>query len=80
MKYGKLPVEEFQKRCKQVFVTNRHDEFLEIKVNRRGTVIIEMREHDYDNLNAPIFHYKPNMSARPEALDYLLGLREDFND
>ena len=27
-----------------------------------------------------IFDYEPDMTDRPEALDYLMGKRDDFND
>jgi hypothetical protein len=38
-----------------------------------------MSERDQDGEEIS-FTYEPDMSERPESLDYLLGNRNDFND
>ena len=75
---GKLKQEELQKRCEEVFEAREGDEYYNITVDG-DKVSIYMREIDEngDNVN---FVYEPNMTERPEALAYLLGQRNDFND
>ena len=80
MKYGKLEQEEFEKRCKKVFLTSETDHFYKICVDTNGNVDIEAAELDESIPCSFYFHYKPNMKTRPQALAYLLGKRDDFND
>jgi hypothetical protein len=39
-----------------------------------------MQEMDEDGNISSIFDYEPDMTERPEALAYLMGDRDDFND
>lgn len=74
----KLSILELNKRADEVFVLEEGDFIYDIMVID-GEVKIEMEE--LDNVgNRFHFIYEPDMSNRPEALDYLLGLRNDFND
>lgn len=73
-----LTNEEFQRRCEKVFIANKNDVFYDIYIIENQVCIL-MDEMDDEN-NPVSFVYKPDMSMRPQALDYLLGRREDFND
>ena len=73
----KLTQTEFNKRCHEVFFTETTDNFYFIEVDDDG-VRIEMSElSDGEDV---VFTYEPDMTERPESLDYLLGNRDDFND
>lgn len=82
MEYGKLEQSEFSKRCKEVFWTQDGEEFYDIRVKEDGAVCISMSEigDKSEQFRIVYFDYEPNMSERPEALAYLLGERDDFND
>lgn len=69
---------DFDKRCKEVFITQEGDEFYAINTNG-SDVCIAMKETD-PNGEELFFNYFPDMSDREQALDYLLGKRNDFND
>lgn len=71
--------EELNKRASEVFELQEGDHIYDIYVEN-GEVIVEMSEIDHDSGRHVIFNYKPDMTERPEALNYLLGLRDDFND
>jgi hypothetical protein len=45
-----------------------------------GQLLIEMEEINEEGESSGIFNYEPNMEERPEALAYLMGERDDFND
>lgn len=74
----KLNQEELNERAHEVFVLEDTDVVYDLEVVD-GRVIIEMSEMDED-FDETVFNYEPDMTGRPEALDYLLGLRNDFND
>ena len=82
MEYGKLEQKEFNKRCKEVFLAQDGDEFIDIRVENDGKVCINMNEigDKLEQFRVVCFDYEPDMSERPQALDYLLGNRNDFND
>lgn len=65
---------EFNKRCEKVFDIAENEQCYGITVDPSGQVVIKMSQDDL------IFDYLPDMSERPQALDYLLGRRNDFND
>ena len=75
--------QEFQKRCENVFDTQVGDEFYSIELFKASEdetrVIINMSEID-KNGERVYFNLQPYMETRPQALDYLLGKRDDFND
>ena len=75
---GLLKGHELNKRAGEVFDLQVDDYIYSVDVVD-GKVLVNMQEID-EKGNMHIFDYKPNMSKRPEALDYLLGLRNDFND
>jgi len=69
---------EIQERCEKVFVAEEDDFFYDIIIED-GRVKIPMGTIDEDGYPYS-FVFEPNMSERPEALAYLLGERNDFND
>ena len=81
VKYGVLSPEELQRRCEEVFSMNDGDEVYSIRIEN-GEVIIEMGEvgTKQEGFKWVYFDYKPDMSERPKALDYLMGIRDNFND
>lgn len=80
MEISNLNQEELNKRAEEVFDLSIGDYVYDVIVEDDGSVKIPMREiNDLDGDYAD-FDYKPDMSERPEALDYLLGKRDDFND
>ena len=70
--------QELNRRAQEVFYLRPGDFIYDVYVED-GQTIISMRElgEDGDYVD---FKYTPDMSNRPEALDYLLGKRNDFND
>lgn len=73
-----LNTEELNKRAEEVFELQEGDYIWDIEVID-GQVYVNMEEVT-EKGDTVIFDYKPDMNKRPEALDYLLGLRDDFND
>lgn len=69
-----LSLEELNKRADEVFLLDEGDEI--ISVDGEGDRV-RVRMMDKDGLE---FDLMPDMSDRPEALDYLMGRRDDFND
>ena len=67
------------KRADEVFDLRVGDFIYDVFVEDDGTVRIPMQElgDDGDYVD---FDYKPDMTERPEALDYLMGKRDDFDD
>lgn len=78
MKSGKLNQKEFNKRCHEVFFSQEGDYYYSIEV-KDSKVSINMEEETADG-NTVIFDYEPDMTERPEALAYLMGERDNFND
>ena len=74
----KLNREEFNKRCNEVFESQEGDYYYSIEVID-NKVIINMEEETEKGATV-IFDYEPDMTDRPQALAYLLGERDDFND
>lgn len=75
----KCNYEELNKRASEVFELQEGDIIYDVTVEN-DNVIIEMSEIDQYSGRDIIFDYKPDMTERPEALDYLLGNRDNFND
>lgn len=73
-----MTIKEFNKRCTEVFESRVGDYFYSIDVVD-DKVIINMEEETGDG-DTVIFNYEPDMRRRPQALDYLLGKRNNFND
>lgn len=82
MRYGKLSQEDFQKRCEEVFDTQDGEEYYGIRIEDDGQIYIEVGETGTkeEGFAWVYFDYKPDMTDRPEALAYLMGDRDDFND
>jgi len=82
MEFGTLNQEEFEKRCDEVFDTKLGEEYYGIRIEDDGRVCIEMGETGTkeEQFAWVYFDYEPDMTERPEALDYLMGKRDDFND
>lgn len=78
MKKTNLSLDELNKRAEEVFELQEGDYIYSVDVVN-GEVLVYMEEVD-EKGNIYVFDYKPDMTERPEALDYLLGLRNDFND
>lgn len=80
MEISNLNQKELNKRAEEVFDLSIGDYVYDVIVEDDGSVKIPMRE--INNLDGDYvdFDYKPDMSERPEALDYLLGKRDNFND
>lgn len=73
-----LNLTELNKRAEEVFDLQEGDYIFDVEVIY-GQVYVNMEETT-EKGDIVIFDYKPDMSERPQALDYLLGLRDDFND
>lgn len=80
MESSNLSQEELNKRAEEVFDLSIGDYVYDVFVEDDGTVRIPMRELSDLDGDYVDFDYEPDMSERPEALDYLLGKRDDFND
>lgn len=71
--------DELNKRYKEVFMANERDKVYDIRVRGDGILEIDMDEEIDKDIFSPIV-YSPNMEERPQALAYLMGDRNDFND
>ena len=79
MEQSILDQEELNKRADKVFDLKIGDYIYDVVIEDDGSTVITMRELDDDG-DYVDFKYLPDMSERPEALDYLMGKRDDFND
>jgi hypothetical protein len=70
---------EINRRCSEVFDMQEDDFVWGIYLDD-GQLLIEMEEINEEGESSGIFNYEPNMEERPEALAYLMGERDDFND
>ncbi len=77
-----LSHEELNKRANEVFVLDRGEECWAASIDEEGFFYITMTEKDafFCGDQSVAFNYEPDMSERPQALDYLMGKRDDFND
>ncbi len=74
-----LSQEELNKRCAEVFELQEDDYIFGLYIDDTHTVKVLMSEVDHSGQTF-FFEYIPDMTDRPEALDYLMGDRNDFND
>ena len=76
-----LTQQEFQKRCEEVFEIYEGEECYGIEVDN-DEVVIHMGEvgTKQEGFRWVYFDYKPDMNERPQALAYLLGMRNSFAD
>ena len=77
-KHTILDSAELNKRANEVFILER-DEIIYDVIVEGDNVKIPMSEVADDGERVE-GNYLPDMSDRPEALDYLMGKRDDFND
>jgi hypothetical protein len=70
-----LSYKELNERCGEVFLLEENEEVEDVyEKNGRVVVIIQNFEED------ETIEYEPNLSDRPQALEYILGLRDSFAD
>lgn len=74
-KKTKLNYEELNKRIDEVFFMNEGETCYDLFIEDNGTVRVCLEDGESN-----IFDYLPNMSERPEALQYLMGERDTFSD
>ena len=79
MEQSNLDQTELNKRADEVFDLREGDFIYDVFIEDDGGVKVSMRELDEDG-DYVDFNYLPDMSDRPQALDYLMGKRDDFND
>ena len=75
-----LSIPELNNRMDEVFDMKEGDYVRGIVVYDNGLVSIDMEELEESTRRVVPLDYRPDMSERPQALDYLLGKRNDFND
>ena len=80
MEMSNLDQEELNKRAGEVFDLKIGDYVYDVCVEDDGSVKIPMRELSDLDGDWVDFDYLPDMTERPEALEYLMGKRDDFND
>ena len=80
MESSNLNQEELNKRAEEVFDLAIGDYVYDVFVEDDSTVRIPMRELSTLDGDYVDFDYIPDMKERPQALDYLMGKRDDFND
>ena len=78
----KLSGQEFDKRAQEVFSPEYETVYIAIEADgTEAKVYAVERDGDDDEDMYPLdATYIFDMSSRPQALDYLLGNRDDFND
>lgn len=62
-------------KCREVFDIGPTEEVCDYEYEG-GQLILYM----CDNKDGTCWRYEPDMTDRPQALDYILGKRNDFND
>jgi hypothetical protein len=75
-----MDTNELNRRCDQVFNMNDSDFVWGVYLTSDGQLLVEMEEINEEGESSGIFNYEPDMEERPEALAYLMGERNDFND
>ena len=80
MKMSNLDQEELNKRAGEVFDLRIGDYVYDVCVEDDGSVRIPMRELSDLDGDWVDFDYLPDMTERQQALEYLMGKRDDFND
>ena len=80
MEMSNLDQKELNKRAGEVFDLKIGDYVYDVCVEDDGSVRIPMRELSDLDGDWVDFDYLPDMTERPEALEYLMGKRDDFND
>ena len=71
---------ELNARANQVFDLLPGDFVYQVYIDDNNRFVMDMSEYDSFFKDHVCFKYFPDMSERPQALAYLMGEREDFND
>ena len=74
-KKTKLHYEELNKRVNEVFDMDEGEKCYDLFVEDNGTVRVCLEDSDLN-----VFDYLPDMTERPEALQYLMGEKDSFSD
>ena len=72
---NKINFVELQKRANEVFLLDEGDLVISVDGEKDST-----RIKMYNESSGLEWDFMPDMTERPEALDYLRGDRGDFND
>ena len=70
-----LSFEELNKRADEVFLLDEGDLVISVEGEKDST-----RIRMYNEISGLEWDLMPDMTERPEALEYLMGKRDDFND
>lgn len=66
---------ELQARAEEVFCLDKGDVVVDVSGDKRAT-----RVRIFNEINGLEWDLMPDMNERPQALAYLMGERNDFND
>ena len=72
---NKINFAELQKRADEVFLLDEGDLVISVDGEKNST-----RIRMYNEISGLEWDLLPDMTERPEALEYLMGKRDDFND
>ena len=72
---NKINFAELQKRADEVFLLDEGDLVISVDGEKDST-----RIRMYNEISGLEWDLLPDMTERPEALEYLMGKRDDFND
>ena len=75
-----LDHKELNKRANEVFILDRGEVCWGAGIDTKGPFITMTEKDEKTGEDTMPFNYLPDMTDRPEALDYLMGKRDDFND
>ena len=68
-------IKELNERANKVFLLDEGDIVISVESDNDSTKV-----RIYNEKTDLEWDYLPDMSNRPQALDYLMGRRNDFND
>ena len=80
MEISNLDQTELNRRADEVFDLNPGDFIYDAYIDDDGSFVLSMSEYVLEIEDHVNFKYLPDMKERPQALDYLMGKRDDFND
>lgn len=74
MKKTKLKFNELNKRANEVFDLKEEETVWDVEIDNMDNVRVTLDDGETE------WDYIPDMNSRPQALAYLMGERNDFND
>lgn len=74
MKKTNLKFNELNKRANEIFDLKEEETVWDVEIDNMNNVRVTLDDGETE------WDYIPDMSNRPQALAYLLGERNDFND